>query len=332
MLSFFIFRTYHILLFYFVNDKLNVQILTLIRLVEEMLIMQINNYFEKLNFDSGKKINVSKKVDVRFSDMIHWHPFVEILVSMTDNNPVTINFNKHVLKLNDLVILYPGDLHSLDHVNENAFIVIQFPLDLLKIMSDFNSNLPVFYQYHYIKYNPADIESDRMVCLIKELSELYFSDVFFNEVCIYSLLLEFFVKLGKYCFDAKKEDFSRNSNTEYKSIKLMTEACLYISQNCTAALTLDDISQQIGLSKFHFSRLFKTYTNMTFIDFLTTERIKRAEFLISNPKTHIIDIAFDSGFSSLSSFNRAFKKIKGLSPSEFRKTLINLNAIGLRKE
>ncbi|WP_412759101.1 helix-turn-helix domain-containing protein [Neobacillus cucumis] len=76
-----------------------------------------------------------------------------------------------------------------------------------------------------------------------------------------------------------------------------------------------------GVSRSYFSYLFKKYTNMTFIEFLTTERIKRSEFLLLDPKAHIIDIAFDSGFLSISSFNRAFKKIKGISPSEFRKTM-----------
>ena len=62
-----------------------------------------------------------------------------------------------------------------------------------------------------------------------------------------------------------------------------------------------------------------------------------AESLISNPKAHMIDIAYDSGFSSISSFNRAFKKIKGISPSEFRKTLINNSVdvkspVGLEEE
>lgn len=284
--------------------------------------MDMNNYFEELIFNSGKKINVSKAIDMDFSDMMHWHPFIEIIVSLYDNNEVTINFTKYVLKTNDLLIIYPGDLHSFDHVAENAFILVQFPLDLLKIMSEFNSNLSMFYQYHYIKYDPSNIDSDRMIFLIKELPEIYFSDAAFNEVRIYSLLLEFFVKLGQYCLNSKKEDFPGDANTEYKSIKLMAKACLYISQNCTKPLTLDDISMQIGVSKYHFSHIFKTYTNMTFIDFLTTERIKRAEFLISDPQAHIIDIAFDSGFSSVSSFNRAFKKIKGISPSEFRKTLI----------
>jgi len=284
--------------------------------------MDMNNYFEKLNFNDGKKINVSKKIDMTFSDTMHWHPYVEILVSLYDNNEVTINFTKYVLKTNDLVIIYPGDMHSIDHVSEDAFILVQFPLDLLMIMSEFNSNFSVFYQYHCIKYDSSDIDSDRMVFLIKELPGLYYSNTLFNEVRIYSLLLEFFVKFGQHCINAKKEEFSGDANAEYKSIKLMAEACLYISQNCTKPLTLDDISQHIGFSKYHFSHLFKTYTNMTFIDFLTTERIKRAESLISNPKAQIIDIAFDSGFSSISSFNRAFKKIKGISPSECRKTLI----------
>ena len=271
--------------------------------------MLMNNYFERLNFISGKKFNVSKKIDISFSDTMHWHPFIEILVSLYDNNEVTINFTKYVLKINDLVIIYPGDLHSLNHVDENAFILVQFPLDLLMIMSEFNGNFSMFYQHHCIKYDPSNIDSDKMIFLIKELPELYYSDTLFNEVRIYSLLLTFFAKIGQYCVNAKKEEFSDDANTDYKSTKLITEACLYISQNCTKPITLDDISHHIGVSKSHFSHLFKKYTNMTFIDFLTTERVKRTEFLISNPKAHIIDIAFDSGFSSLSSFNRAFKKI-----------------------
>lgn len=299
--------------------------------------MQTNSYFEELNFEEKKKIIVSKKIDTTFSDTMHWHPFVEILVSCYDNNEVTINFTKYTLKINDLVIIYPGDLHSLIHVDEKAFILVQFPLDLLMIMSEFNSNFSVFSQYHCIKYDPSNIDVDRMIFLIKELPELYYSDALFNEVRIYSLLLEFFVKFGQYCINDKKEEFASDTNEEYKSLKLMAEACLYISQNCTKSLTLDDISRYIGFSKYHFSHLFKTYTNMTFIDFLTTERIKMAESLISNPKAHMIDIAYDSGFSSISSFNRAFKKIKGISPSEFRKTLINNSVdvkspVGLEEE
>lgn len=285
--------------------------------------MQTNDYFETLNFNSGKKINVSRKIDNKYSDMMHWHPFVEILLSLKDSNEVSINFTKHIMKINDVVIIYPGDLHSVHASNDESFLLVQFPLDLLTIMSDLNNIFSVFCQYPHIKYDPASTDNSQMVLYIKELADLYYADTPYSEVQIYSLLLRFFAKLAEYCVNAKKEDFSNETNPEYRSTKLMAEACLYISQNCTKPLTLDDISHHIGVSKSHFAYLFKRYTNMTFIDFLTKERIKRAENLISNPNEYIINIAFDSGFSSISSFNRAFKKIKGISPSEFRETMIN---------
>lgn len=282
--------------------------------------MQMNSRFERVNFNIGKKINASRKIDISFSDTMHWHPFVEILLSRCDNNEITINFTKHILKINDLIILYPGDLHSLDHVTEDAYLLVQFPLDLLSTMSELNNIFSLLSQYHCIKYDAYNINTDRMTLIIKEIIEIYFTKTLFGEVRIYSLLLDFFVKLGQYCLEDKKEGFSDDVNAEYKSTRLMAEACLYISQNCTEPLTLDDISQYMGISKSHFAHLFKKYTNMTFIDFLTTERIKRTETLISNSNLHITDIAFDSGFSSISSFNRAFKKIKGISPREFRET------------
>lgn len=285
--------------------------------------MHLNNYFENLHFNNGKTINVSRNIDFNFTNKMHWHPFVEILVSLYDNNEVTVNFTKHVLKTNDLVIIYPGELHSCNQVNENAFIIVQFPFDLLMIMGDFNRNISMYYQYHCIKYDPANIDADRMVYLIKQMPDFYFSDTLFSEVRIYSLLLEFFVKLGQYCINAKKEGFSGDTGIDFKSTKLMAEACLYISQNCTKPLALEDVANYIGISKYHFSRLFNKYTDMTFVDFLNAERIKRSETLILNPNLRITDIAFDSGFSSVSSFNRCFKKFKGISPSEFRGKMID---------
>jgi len=276
--------------------------------------MHLNHYFESLNFESGKKINVSKKIDINFIDKTHWHSYIEILVNLQGNTDISINFIEYVLKPNDLVIIFPGDLHSLGPAVENTFILVQFPIDLLVIMSEFSGNFSIFRQYHYIKYDPSNSDLEKMIFLIKELPNLYFSDTLFNEVRMYSILLEFFVRLGQYCVNAKTGDV----NVEDKSTALMAEACLYISQNCTNPLTLDDISQHLGISKYYFSHIFKQYTNMTFIDFLTAERIKRTVSLLLNPKARMIDVAFDSGFLSLSSFNRAFKKIKGISPSEFK--------------
>lgn len=108
-----------------------------------------------------------------------------------------------------------------------------------------------------------------------------------------------------------------------KNMALIAEACLHISEKCTEPMTPDDVSRHIGMSKSHFSHLFKMYTGMTFVEFLTAERIKRAEAYFSDPNIHIVDVAYDSGFSSISSFNRAFRRSKGCSPTQFRRTRVD---------
>jgi len=143
-----------------------------------------------------------------------------------------------------------------------------------------------------------------------------------KEVHMYALLLSFFEKVGQNCINQRNEALPGIESPKQNMTKKMADACLYISENYTSPLTLDDAARFMGVSKSYFAHLFKQYTNSTFVDFLTEERVKRAQTLFLNPDVHIIDIAFDSGFSSISSFNRSFKKITGLSPSKFREAMI----------
>ena len=77
----------------------------------------------------------------------------------------------------------------------------------------------------------------------------------------------------------------------------MAEACLYITDHCGHPLTLEDVARHVGISRSHFSHLFKRYTNMTFVDYLTTERVRRAEAISMDPSRHITDIAFEYTFN-----------------------------------
>ncbi len=288
--------------------------------------MKKDTYFEQLHFENGRNINASKTIDSDYSKFMHWHPFVELLISLSPGNHVTINFTDYVLNTNDIALIHPGDLHMLDTANEpssdNPFYIVQFPISLLTVLREFSDISTLFQQFHVIRYDPANPLSDRMIYLIKKLVDRYFVEEPFAEVHLYTLLLEFYCALGTFCLKHKNRKLRQNEQLNHNMSNLMVEACLYLSQNCTSAITLDDISRHIGLSKSHFEHMFKAYTNMTFIDYLTVERIKKAEGLIANPSMKITDIAFESGFSSVSSFNRAFKKIKQISPTEFRATQV----------
>ncbi|MDQ8186937.1 helix-turn-helix domain-containing protein [Pelagicoccus sp. SDUM812002] len=96
------------------------------------------------------------------------------------------------------------------------------------------------------------------------------------------------------------------------------KAVRYIRQHCDHPIPLAEIAKVAGASVRHFSKIFKEETGITFVDYLTRERVERAKKHISQTNDRISDIAFASGFDSIAQFNRAFKKVSGESPSSYR--------------
>jgi transcriptional regulator GlxA family with amidase domain len=79
-----------------------------------------------------------------------------------------------------------------------------------------------------------------------------------------------------------------------------------------------DISDLVGLSRFHFVRLFKRETGVTPYQYLLQLRIRHAIGLLRDTKRPVTDIAFDVGFGDLSNFINTFRRKVGCSPQRFR--------------
>ena len=116
------------------------------------------------------------------------------------------------------------------------------------------------------------------------------------------------------------EAFKENDNTELFSeiSKLIMNEKLYLESD----LSLSKLGKLIGQSTQKTSSVINQYAKRNFNDFINYYRIQDAKKMLSNTenaKFTISSIAFDTGFSSLSSFNSAFKKFEGKTPSSFRK-------------
>jgi AraC-like DNA-binding protein len=92
----------------------------------------------------------------------------------------------------------------------------------------------------------------------------------------------------------------------------------FIEEHHADEITLGDVARAVSTSTFHFCKLFKKATGLTFTEHLSTVRITRAKQLLGNPQLRVSEIVFQCGFSSLTHFNRVFKKMTGLSPSQYR--------------
>jgi AraC-like DNA-binding protein len=75
------------------------------------------------------------------------------------------------------------------------------------------------------------------------------------------------------------------------------------------------------MSTFYFCKTFKKATGLTFTDYLGRVRIEKARELLLNPNARVSEVAYDSGFQSLTHFNRTFHRLLGESPSQYRASL-----------
>jgi AraC family transcriptional regulator len=92
----------------------------------------------------------------------------------------------------------------------------------------------------------------------------------------------------------------------------------YIDQNLDSNLSLNTISEIAFFSPFHFHRIFKLLTRETLNEFVTRRRIEKSVLDLLHNKLSVSELAHIYGFSDNSAYSKAFKKLYGVSPTEFK--------------
>ncbi|HEY1084481.1 MAG TPA: AraC family transcriptional regulator [Prosthecobacter sp.] len=95
-------------------------------------------------------------------------------------------------------------------------------------------------------------------------------------------------------------------------------AKIYIHAHLAEPMTLEGVASAVNVSPFHFCKIFKRATGLTFTDFVNRARVEKAKRMLMRPAARITEVAYDVGFQSLSHFNRSFRRIASESPTEYR--------------
>lgn len=117
--------------------------------------------------------------------------------------------------------------------------------------------------------------------------------------------------------DHEEKEEETSQKTEAGSF-LVNRAMEFIQQNYEKKLSLQDVADQIYVSKWHLSKILNKHTGKSFSELLNTIRITEAKKLLEDPSLRIGDVADRVGFMDIAHFSRVFKKITGMSANEFR--------------
>lgn len=280
----------------------------------------MRGFYENRSYYSTIPVTVTKTRNMDF--LAHWHTDVEIIYVCEGALRMGINKESRLIHEGDVAVCGSRDIHFYDSKGlDSTVIMVIFRPEFI----DCTGNWPKDSRFKtpFISGAVPEIPGidtgffQNLKNIFHTLHKEMRQQNNCYEMVVKSKLLELCASLLRHIpsipIDAEKE------YRLYSGIKIMQEILKFIENNYREDINFEDAAKRVNISPFYFSRLFKRISGMSFKSFLNSIRIEKAEDIITYSDKPIIDIAFECGFNSVRTFNRAFKTIKGYTPSSVRR-------------
>ncbi len=243
---------------------------------------------------STEGLKLENGIDFNFP--LHLHSSFELIVVTEGIMEVTVDGTVYTLNQEDAVLVFPNQVHELRTPEHSCHFLCIFSPQLVQAYSkQFTSKVPISNMFH-----PDFV-------LIERLASIRGADNIMKiKGCLYSIC-------G--CFDENTNYTEKNSRND----GLLSIICKFVEDNYSAECSLEALSKFTSYHYVYLSKYFKNSTGTSFTDYVNRHRISEACYLLQSSDRTILQTAYDCGFDSLRSFNRNFKNIMGVTPSQYQK-------------
>ncbi len=220
-----------------------------------------------------------------------------------------------------LVIINSNELHKTTDAGKSDYkrFVINFRE---KFLLSQNESINVYLNDFFNRIN----KQHYFILQLKASEQMYIENLFYNmldeikcksnglEAFLHSFLMQMIIWTNRYLEDYSTPDFHHLSLKHQKVLEIVQ----YINNHYSEPISISFISKHYYISSFYLSRIFKEATGFTFLEYLTSIRIKEAQKLLTDSELKVSIISDIVGIGSISQFNRVFRRITGMSPMEYR--------------
>lgn len=225
----------------------------------------------------------------------HIHSSLELIMINEGEILLTVGKNKLSLREGDSALIFPNQIHEFQTPKSSRHTLCIFSPQLVKAYAKvFESKIPLCNKFNLDKFYQEKISnvSDKNSTI--ELKGI-----------LYSICAEF-DKGAQY-----------ESNVSDKKNLLFT-IFKFVEENFSGECSLHALAEKTSYNYVYLSKHFTRCTGLSYTEYVNRYRINESCYLLKNTNRTMLDIAYECGFDCLRSFNRNFKKIMGITPTEYR--------------
>lgn len=250
----------------------------------------------------------------------HSHIMFEITYVVTGSGAYTVGNAVHNITSGEIFVFSSNEQHCITAVGENGLEIINLHFEPRYLwgrrydsLTDRNFNFCFSHSPDFsncISAENAGEISELFGKIKSELSNKEPEYALFVKSYLNSIVIKLIRDFG---YSADTAELSRDR------LKSVRRTIQYIDTHLSEHFTLSSLSEIAGMSPNYYSSLFHSVSGITLWDYINSRRIESAIRLLSEEKGRtVLDIATMCGYNNTANFNKAFKKITGLTPSEYR--------------
>ncbi len=235
----------------------------------------------------------------------HIHDDIELVYTKRGGGTAYCDGKKYTLTDNSWFLVFPNQVHRYAEFTTGEYtVLILKPSDLLRYQQVFMEGMP---ENAVCSFAPG--EDDGLDSLLDRAFREYARDGYSDVIAAY--LTALFGKLIR-SYSIEKVSLPRDN-----VLKILQ----YCVKNYKEQITVGSVAEALSVSRSCVSHIFSTRIGMNFCDYINSLRLTEAEELLRNKNYPVTEVASLCGFPTIRTFNRAFLKKHGISPSAYRRSL-----------
>lgn len=251
----------------------------------------------------------------------HLHRELELVLYRTGETVAAADSRRYNLKPGDLFLTFPNQIHSYETAMKEDYSIMILKPDLIPELSDvLELSVPESAVVAGGAFDPRiNALFDAIVAICRQPEE----SVPYRTEKLHGYLLALFAEIlsGMKLIGVPQDDSGA-----------LRSIIFYCTRHYMGDLSLSVLSDKLGLNRYYISHLFSQKLGMRFNDYVNSLRISEACRMLLNSDDSVTDICFHVGFGTLRTFNRAFIKHTGRTPSDYRKSALPAVAVPTHEE